>query len=493
MIFRLIILLLLMCTTLNGQEIVRTSKSYYNQFAHYIASDYKGSSNAFFQDMKAGLGLTTHDEFRLKSSNPGRHDFIHYRYTQYHQGIRIFGADYILHESDGQVKSGNGKILPMIDIGIVPSMTASEALRYAQAEMQAEVYAWEAPNHDADSKRPIPELVIVDKSVTSFTGLYKLAYAIDLYSAKPLKAFTYLIDAHTGEVIRKISKHHSSGVPGKGLTKNYGLQALTVDSIAPSEFVLHDPSRGNEGISITNSKFEEFTSSTNYFDLTNARQDEVAVDALYLTAQFYDELNKSFDWLGLDNKDASFNVIVHARGGADLVNAFWDGEHAHFGDGDCDHSPLTTHEILAHEFMHGIIDHTSGLIYADEPGAINESMCDVMGHYMEWVKDYENFSWKLGHSFQLNEDMTPLRIMDNPNSVGDPAYYKGLFWQDGDFVHTNSAIGNLFFVRLSDGGEGIANGEFPYSVEGIGIEKAAQFLFFTNRHYLTQSSDYNDY
>ena len=494
-VLRPIIILVLVCNSLMAQEVNQVSAStYYQRFTHYNAEDYTGNAASFFESLESEIGITSDDEFKLQSVSEGLNGFSHYRYNQYHKGIRIFGAGYVIHESAGSVRSANGKILPQIDIDIKPSLTPVQAITYAQNDMQAAIYAWEIhyPINVNKKKRPQPELVIVDKSVTSFTGLYKLAYAFDLHSERPFKAYTYLIDAHTGEVIKKINKHHSHAVPGKGLTKYYGERDIIVDSISPSEFVLHDSTRGENGISITNSNYEVFTNESKYFDLTNELQDEVALDAMYLTSTLYDELKEAFDWLGLDNEDGSLNVIVHARGGEDLVNAFWDGEHAHFGDGDCNHGPLTTHEILAHEFMHGIIDNTSNLIYADEPGAINESLSDILGQYMEWVKDRENFSWAFGNSFQNEEGLTPLRVMDDPNAVRNPAYYKGLYWLDGGYVHSNSAVGNLFFVLLSEGGEVEANGEI-YSIDGIGIEEAAKFLFFTNRHYLTRSSDYNDY
>ena len=490
---RTTLLLLLMCSNLIAQQITTSKNSLSSQFAHFIPDNYDGSAATFFDDHKTQMGLSEHDNFVMTSEQAGMNGTIHYRYKQYHQEIKIFGASYVIHEKNGKVKYANGKILPKIDMEVTPTLTPSEALDYAMNDMQASLYSWQVKSRNPNNKVPIPELVIVDKSVTSFTGAYRLAYEIELHSIQPLDAYVYLVDAHTGYVIKRITRHHGNGVPGRGVTKYYGEQSITVDSISPERFELHDPTRGDNGINVTDESLENFTSNSSFFDLTNEDQNEVAVDALYLTSELYDELIEEFAWTGLDNEDRSFNVIVHANDGADFINAFWDGQFANFGNGDCNHGPLTTHEVLAHEFMHGIIDFTSELIYADESGAINESMADVLGQYMEWIGDRENFSWNLGHSFQLRDDLPQFRVMDDPNSVQNPAYYRGEYWMDGGGVHTNSAIGNLFYVLLSDGGSGIANGEVPYDVNGIGIEEAAKFLFFVNRHYLTESSGYNDY
>ena len=490
---RTILFSLLLCSSISAQEITISKHSQSKTFAHFNQDNYQGSAETFFVDNKVQMGLTDDDIFVMTSESEGRNGYRHYRYKQYHQDIKIYGASYTIHEKNGKVVSANGKILPKIDVDIAPTLSPEQALNFAMDDMGAYLYTWEVENRGPKNQVPTPELVIVDKSVTSFTGSYRLAYEIEIHSIQPLDANIYLIDAHTGVVIKKITKHQSNGVPGRGVTKYYGVQDITVDSIGPNRYELHDPTRGENGINVTDESLDNFRSDSNFFDLTNEEQNEVAVDALYLSAELYDELIEEFDWVGLDNNNRSFNVIVHANDGEDFINAFWDGQFAHFGNGDCNHGPLTTYEVLAHEFMHGIIDFTSELIYADESGAINESMADVLGQYMEWIGDRDNFSWELGHSFQLVENLPQFRVMDDPNSVDDPAFYRGDFWIDGANVHINSAIGNLFYVLLSDGGSGLANNEVPYSVDGIGKEEAAKFIFYVNRMYLTESSGYNDY
>ena len=91
-----------------------------------------------------------------------------------------------------------------------------------------------------------------------------------------------------------------------------------------------------------------FTNTSSFFDLENEDQNEVAVDAHYLIAEFYDVLRDEFDWLGLDNNDRAMEAIIHA---GDFINASWNGSHASFGNGDCNHGPLVTAEVVSHEFM----------------------------------------------------------------------------------------------------------------------------------------------
>ena len=461
-----------------------------DRFALFRPAQHDLKAEEFFERYATEMGLTQQDAFVVIKEQLGLNNFSHTRYQQVHDGIPVFGASYILHTKDGYVTSANGTFLPSIDMELTPILSAQQALTLAMSDMGAEEYEWQAHTKSA---APVPELNIINQKLTKYNGNYNLVYRIELRSHTPIEAYEYYIDAHSGIILHKLDLHEGHGVPGSGKTRYYGEQTFIVDSIAPNEFILRDPTRCANGINILNDGKGNFTSTTSFFDLENEEQNEVAVDAHYLTSRYYDLLRDKFDWLGLDNQDRSMNVSVHARGGSNLVNAYWDGTFAWFGNGDCNHGPLVTAEVVAHEFMHGIIDHTSRLIYSDESGAINESLADVMGQYLEYIIDEDNFSWELGNSFAITELSVPFRVMDDPTSVGHPEYYGGPNWQDGANVHVNSAIGNLFYVMLADGQSGTNLDGDEYNVTGVGIVEAAQFIFHTNRHYLMESSDYNAY
>ncbi len=486
-------LALLLSFSLYGQEITDSKQSFLDTYSYLENTESKVDHTTFFEKQITAMGLGEEDEFRMTSSDEGKNGYAHYKFQQYHQGVAVHGTAYLLHEKNGKVVSANGTYFPKVDLDSNPSVTESAALQYAIQEMAAKEYTWEIEQYKGSKKKPSPELVIIDTQLPNFSGNYRLAYKLDLHSSIPLDARRFFIDAQSGKILKQITLHHDNGVPGRGKTKYYGEREFTVDSIGPSNYVLHDPTRCSHGITVYNNAQGTFSSDSSTFDLENEDQDEVALDAHFMTAEFYDRLKSEFDWLGLDNEDGSMNVSIHANGGEDFVNAFWDGEFAWFGDGNCNNGPLVTLEVLAHEFMHGIIDHTSQLIYSDESGAINESLADVMGHYMENEIDPDNFSWTLGNSFALVDGLEPFRVMDDPTAVGNPEYYQGPLWQDGADVHYNSSLGNLVYVALSDGRSGTNLNNKDYTVTGLGRSEAAKFLFFVNRHYLTPSSNYNDY
>ncbi len=486
--YYLLLPFIFLCLSLFSQD--SSKDAAVDRFAVFRPSEQDLKVEEFFDRYSTEMGLTPRDEFVVIKEQRGLNNFSHVRYQQVHEGIPVFGASYILHAKDKYVTAANGNFLPAIDVELTPILSAEQALSIAMSDMAAEEYEWQAHTKSA---APVPELNIINQQLIKYNGNYNLVYRFELRSHTPIEAYEYYVDAHSGIILHKLDLHEGHGVPGSGKTRYYGEQTFIVDSIAPDEFILRDPTRCANGINILNDGSGNFTSTTSHFDLENEEQNEVAVDAHYLTSRYYDLLRDNFDWLGLDDEDRSMNVSVHARGGTNFVNAYWDGTYAWFGNGDCNHGPLVTAEVLAHEFMHGIIDHTSRLIYSNESGAINESLADVMGHYLEYMVDEENFSWTLGNSFALSEDNEPFRVMDDPTSVGDPEYYGGPNWQDGADVHINSSIGNLFYVMLSDGRSGTNLDGDEYNVTGVGVVEAAQFIFHTNRHYLMESSDYNAY
>jgi len=292
----------------------------------------------FFTSQATNMGLSESDEMRPLKSLEGQNGYAYNKYQQFYKNIPIFGASYTLHIKDGLVKRASGYYLPMIDLKTEAQISSERALDIAMQKMNAQKYAWQTTtlNVLSENKVPIPHLVIIDKSFPKNSEQYALAYQIDLTSAEPYDKKRYFVDAKSGHVLLDLPLIMHQSVPGKGVCKYYGEQDITIDSVAPNEFVLRDLSRGN-GNHVYNNSGEEYTSSTNYFDLTNENEDEIAVDAHYCTEKFYDYLLNTFNWNGLGNTGESMNCVVH-RG--DFVNAFWDGNTAFFGDGDCNYGPL---------------------------------------------------------------------------------------------------------------------------------------------------------
>ncbi|WP_418642370.1 M4 family metallopeptidase [Vibrio chaetopteri] len=143
-------------------------------------------------------------------------------------------------------------------------------------------------------------------------------------------------------------------------------------------------------------------------------------------------------------------------------------------------------DILVHELTHGIITRTSNLAYQDEPGALNESIADIMAIYFKYWAHKEGLSTK-ENDWTLYINGKPLRSFKDPKSVNPnhPKHYRERYQgpKDHGGVHINSNILNHMFYLLSEGGKG---------GEGIGIAHAVQITLTANNLLLTTTSKFDE-
>ncbi|GGF52601.1 hypothetical protein GCM10011519_28190 [Marmoricola endophyticus] len=166
-------------------------------------------------------------------------------------------------------------------------------------------------------------------------------------------------------------------------------------------------------------------------------------------------------------------------------NAFWNGYGMVFGQGF-----TTADDVVTHELAHGVTEHTNGLNYSYESGAINESMSDVFGEFEDLADGTGNDSsaarWKLGEdlpsSIGVIRDMKNPPAYNQPDRTGSSLYYRGS--ADNGGVHYNSGVGNKAAYLITDGGS--FNGQ---TITGLGQAKAEQ-LYWRTQAALTSSADY---
>lgn len=193
--------------------------------------------------------------------------------------------------------------------------------------------------------------------------------------------------------------------------------------------------------------------------------DDVAVN------EAFDGLGTTFDLLltafgrnSLDDAGAPLDATVHY--GIDYDNAFWDGERMVFGDGDGEvfrgFTGSTT--VIGHELAHGVVQHTANLEYHGQPGALNESIADVIGALTEQYllgQTASEASWLIGSEiFTDAVEGRALRSMLEPGTAYDddelgrdpqPAHMSGFVrtTEDNGGVHINSGIPNRAFALFA--------------------------------------------
>jgi len=453
--------------------------------------------NDFIQSYYSQLGLTSAKDLITNKEIKGQNGWTRLRMQQRYSGLRVVGGNYILHEKEGLIQKGSGDILPHIAIDTNPTLNnknaSRAAIQYVNTKLLSttEGAAIVLPNWDVDGN----ELVVMDKAYPKFSGDYVLAYHVivsDLDGANQYKESIY-VDAKSSKIIEAISEIAHSSVEGIAKTNYYGEQKIVTDSISDNLYLLHDLTRGN-GVVTLNGSLKDFEDEDNYWDNFGDKE-EVGTDAHYCASSYYDYMLGEFDWNGLDGVGHELRSRVFGAEN-NRVNATWNGRYATFYSGDCDdYGPLTTMDVVGHEFAHGFTEFTSGLIYRNESGALNESISDIFGKALEFTYDEANSDWLIGSRFLFEgNENGHFRDMADPNNKNHPKLYAGVFWEfgtrDNGGVHINSGVFNYWFYLLSEGMADTNELGVDFDVPKIGFEKAAAIVFTMNTAYLTESSTY---
>ena len=447
--------------------------------------------------------------------------FHHVRLKQNYKGLRVIGGDLIVHFNEkDQAYEVNGQYVPEIDLDLVPGISAAQAVQVAQAKLLAQ-------GLPAGELAGDPELLVYAHNVEP-----ALAYQILLLHranvAEPGE-WLFWVDAVTGAVLMHYNniKHAELPPPFDGIPipetiygnilEGEGGAYTNVQGLLMGE--TYYLSNLTEKWSIYNVANGGYTDNDSYANRNT--NDWAYTDQTEMSAAFnFDLIQKYFSGThGRDSYDdqgsiAVANVHQTDNLGTEMVNAYWSPfyQQFFFGDGDgVTADSLAVLDVSAHEFTHAVTEHTAGLIYSYESGALNESFSDIFASCVEFKfqdDDRETYpfytpgkaDWLIGEDCWIRE--IALRDMRNPKnfeSVGfsglQPTRYQGQYWYfgSGDYggVHYNNSVQNFFFYLLCEGGTGI-NEDIEYDLPGIGIEAAEQIAYRALTVYFTPSTDYAD-
>jgi len=180
-----------------------------------------------------------------------------------------------------------------------------------------------------------------------------------------------------------------------------------------------------------------------------------------------------------------------------------------YGTGDgIKFNPVVSLDVEGHEFTHLITANNANLNYQGESGALNESFSDMMGTAIVYfAKGPAAVTWNVGDSVpitipyirSLAHPKSPATFTDTSMAKPQPDTYFGQYWADTSSsapdnggVHINSGIGNKWFYLLANGGSGVNDNQYAYSINPIGIDKAQKIAFLTFTNYLTATARYYD-
>ena len=432
----------------------------------------------------------------------GRSGYRHHRYRQRGPGgYPIEGAIVTVHEPPAGAAPRSAPPLTATSSAVPADRflaSAGVAVTAAEARARAEA-ALPAPAYVPAAELAPTTLTWVADASAGKPGRYRLAHRVDVYALSPrAREFVY-VDAASGEIVSRRSRLSHTEEPATLHTRYHGTREAHTERTDDGGFRLYqEATRGTvihtRDLRNGTQAWVDFLDDDNDWSGANPAQDEAARDAFWGSTQFYDVLSERLGRRSID--DAGHPLITHVHYGSSVGNAFWDGEAAFFGDGDA-YSPLTypttAVDIVAHEFAHGLIQYSAGLIYRNESGALNESFADIYGVSVRHFAD----STRHG-DFSIGTDVDAagagIRSMSDPKAFGHPDTYDGEHYYTGDLdrggVHINSGVQNYWYYLLCEGDAGTNDHGHAYDVAAIGMPDALLLVHETLTAYLTPDSDY---
>ena len=476
----------------------QAAKKTFNKGSQQELNLAKNISYQYLAKYTENYGIDSTKDLRVSNVVVDDLSMAHTKMQQTYKGVPVFGGETIVHlNSDGSLFNITDSLVSRININTEAKLTETDALAKAY-----EVFGC------SDCLTAQPK---VDMFVLRHKKKDHLVYRVQLEridGSEETAMPVYFIDAHTGKKIWEYNNLQTASATVTGTSTYYGTLSLTGYQ-SGTTFYLEDVGRrvGTFDYRNTTSSVYRASDTDGNFNATNQR---AMMDAQYGIAATYDYFKNVHGRNGIDGAGgpAFYTSIDGATGlisarvhySTNYNNAFWNGQNMTFGDGDgSTFSSLTTIDICGHELTHGVTERTAGLVYANESGALNESMSDVFGVMIDRsVRGESANTWKIGEECftPANGTNDALRYMDNPHLAGnggftsddDPDHYSERYTgtADNGGVHINSGIPNNVFYLVAKGGTHHRGG----SMTGIGADKAAAIWYRALTSFMTSSTNF---
>ncbi|MDA8693097.1 M4 family metallopeptidase [Saprospiraceae bacterium] len=449
----------------------------------------------------------------------------HVKLNQYHNAIKVYNAEIILHSKEGIIVSQNGDYvqsekLPTEKSNVIDASVIRDNIKSQLKDFNPDWNLLTGLNHRIEKDQIEQELVYYDND-----GSYILAYHMTVYPHMA-EHIEYIIDASNGDILEERSiicklhnhdKNHdhtqgqcnghydykNSAFDGQAtanardlLGANRTIQTYDVSG----DFFLIDASRtmfnaggsnmpnNPEGVIWTiDMQNNSPANDADYFHVISNNNSwgssPEGVSAHYNAGTAYDYYKEVHgrESISGDGQNIISFVNVSNEDGTSMGNAFWNGLGIFYGNGDNQFLPLGRGlDVAGHEMSHGVIQATANLEYRGESGALNESFADIFGAMI----DRED--WLIGEDVIRSGDA--LRNMQNPHNnaaTGDfgggwqPDHYDEIYRGslDNGGVHINSGITNRAYYLFA-------------TATSKNIAERVYYRALTT--YLTRSSQFSD-
>jgi Zn-dependent metalloprotease len=304
------------------------------------AAGAREKARAFVHEYSRMLGLS--GDVTLVGERVDKLGIRHLTFEQSYRGVPVFAGLVRAHvEGDGRLVAVNGNLVPGIRVNPTPTRSASEAAAVAISLVSDE-------NEGREVFARSGVLTIYRTGLArGVDGESLLTWQIEVGNGSDIREFLY-VDAHTGKLVDRLP-----GIMDALFRRAYDGQNLNQ---VP-------PSYPNSPFWVEGAPFPTFVTE--------------ADNMIIASQETYELFSDGFGRDSFDNLGAKMDSIFNR--GYSCPNASWNGTFISFCPG------FTTDDVTAHEWGHAYTQYTHNLIYAWQPGALNESYSDIWGETVDKI------------------------------------------------------------------------------------------------------------
>lgn len=348
-------------------------------------------------------------------------------FKQEYEGVPVFGGVLKAHvDKAGDLTSVNGFAAPSLDLGTTPKWSKEKA----SAKALELVKAKPADAHaDSQVNTSGVEVVKADLNVyrmgaaQGVSGKSLLAWVIEVSNKSTVRE-TVVLDAANGKPVNRYSMIHSANE--RELIEKHNTPDTADDATV---WVENDAFPGT---------------------LDQDQQNEVAG-----TGESYWLFQNTFGRDSYDGSGAKM-ITVNNDPAISCPNANWNGVTTNYCSG------VTSDDVVAHEWGHAYTEHTSGLIYQWQSGALNEAYSDMWGNAVDFLNTRENTTDDVIRSGDDCSTSSPARVkfeITAPEDIAGLCQVASASWTAPDAFAT-PVTANIVVARDS------ANTEGPSETDG---------------------------
>lgn len=477
----------------------------------------------FFSTYGSQLGLTSDDVMTEHEcnddENTGRFSC---RYDQYYKGYRVEGASFVLHGQHGLVLSAGGSLVTSLNLSVTSPISESTALGKVLDSLELWEYEWddtiaekllkESVDDNNASNYPQGELIIAqiateDETISAenFRFVWKFGVRGKRIVGSDTPSFRYrvYVDASSGDVVNVFDPADFGGSyhTGNVLTAYDGWNTFRTWKCDVCDDYRLRADRGqwiwtswNNFGPTGNSPFTQGPhDDDNNWSAPNERS---TVSAHWAAKVAWEYFSQEHGRDGSDGQGMRLNIYTSRNpGSVNNYAAYTDDENYPYdkievGEPIDGYTPASL-DVIGHEYTHAYIRRSSGInkkVGNKDALALNEGYADIFGHMIERsIRHSED--WNVGGDVIYSSVARKYRIFSDPNtsSPAQPREYGDFFWDNNKNPHINSGVLLQWFYWFANG-----NGQLLPSIQGVGIEKAADIAWGVMNWYLWPGVTYHD-